>query len=139
MRQKVLILALLTALLPGCQQTSAGDKVKRETQEMVKATSEYLHARYVTDMQAELEAINRTIDELAVRAGRAGEALKADAQTKLQELRARAGRVSKELEGVKSAAASNWSDTRAGFEQSWGSLKNDVQQAGQWMTEQVAP
>jgi len=96
-------------------------------------------AEFVDKMQAEMTEINRELDQLAGKIEKAGDAAKAEAKPKLQALREQADKLNQQLDKAKSATESTWDDVKAGTKKAYSDLKDDFQQARQWVSDKIAP
>jgi hypothetical protein len=117
-------------------------KASKETQEAVQATKDYAYAvraEFVKDMQNELAAINRTLQQLSDKVERSNNAAKADAKAKLQALRDKAAQLQGELEKARNAQEAAWGEVKAGFKKSHDDLKESMAQARVWLSEKIAP
>ena len=156
MKHKHLLLALIavSAFAVGCQQSEKSetenreatakqlDKVKTETKEAAQDVKDYTYAQkteFVDKMQAEMAVINRDMDQLAAKIEKANDAAKAEAKPKLQALREQTDKLNQQLDKAKSATESTWDDVKAGAKKSYSDLKDDFQQARQWVSDRIAP
>jgi chromosome segregation ATPase len=118
------------------------DKVKKETKEASHEMKEYTYAEkseFVSKMQGQLDEIKGFLDQLAAKVEKSSEAAKAEAKPKLEALREQVAKLNKQLDGTKSATESTWGDVKAGFEKGYGELKEEFQQARQWVSDKIAP
>jgi cytochrome c556 len=156
MKHKHLLLALIavSAFAVGCQQSEKSetenreatakqlDKVKTETKEAAQDVKDYTYAQkteFVDKMQAEMAVINRDMDQLAAKIEKANDAAKAEAKPKLQALREQTDKLNQQLDKAKSATESTWDDVKAGTKKAYSDLKDDFQQARQWVSDRIAP
>jgi hypothetical protein len=105
-----------------------------DLQDSMQATKDYSYDKkdaFVASASADLNTLDQKINELADKSATASDSVKADAQTKLQELRDKRGVLDKKLDNVKNATEADWNDVKAGFQNSYddvkGSLKQDWQ------------
>jgi methyl-accepting chemotaxis protein len=118
------------------------DKVQTETKQAVQAMKEYTYAQksaFVEEMQGQLAALNRDLDQLSANVEKSSDSAKAEAKPKLQALREQADKLNQQLDKAKSATESTWDDFKAGFRKGYDELKGGVQKARQWLSEKVAP
>jgi phage host-nuclease inhibitor protein Gam len=118
------------------------DQAKQETEQAAQEMKDYSYAQkteFVTTMQAELDGINRDLDQLAARVEKSSAAAKAEANPKLQALRDQTAKLAKSLEEARNANESTWNDVKAGFKQGYSDLKDGFNQARQWVSDQIAP
>lgn len=118
------------------------EQAKKETKQAAQEMKNYTYAQkeeFVAGMQTQLAGINKDLDQLAAKIENANAAAKAEAQPKLQALRAQTARLSQQLDEVKGATASTWDSVQAGFKKGYNELKEGFQQARQWVSEKIAP
>jgi chromosome segregation ATPase len=96
-------------------------------------------AEFIATMRERLDAINREIDELAVKVENSNDSVKAEAQGKLQELRNQTAKLTTQLDDAQEATASTWDDIKAGFWKTYSSLESGFNQARQWVSDKIAP
>jgi hypothetical protein len=92
---------------------------------------------FVAGARADLDALDQKIKELSAKADTTGDSVKADAQIKLQELRAKRADLDVKLDAVKNATAADWDDTKVAFQNSYDDAKNSLKQAWQWLTDKL--
>jgi len=150
MKQTAFILSALSAIaaafVVGCEKqtttTQEINKVEAKTEIAAQEIKDYSYAQkaeYSAKMEADLAEINRDLDTLQMKIDNANEAVKAEAQPKLQALRQKAAELSKHLDGVKNSTESTWEDVKAGTKKAYGELKEGFTQARQWLSEKIAP
>lgn len=118
------------------------DKVAGQTKDVAQDMKDYAYeqkAEFVNAMQAQMNGINRDLEQLSDRIAKSSDAAKAEAQPKLQALRDQAARLNKQLDDAKNATESTWGDVKAGFKKGFGELKDGFQQARQWVSDKIAP
>lgn len=118
------------------------DKVKKETKEATQEMKDYAYAQkaeFVAKMQAQLDEINRDLDQLAAKTANSSDAAKAEAEPKIQALRDQTAKLNRQLDEAKGATESTWKDVEAGFRQGYSDLKDGFHQARQWVSEKIAP
>jgi len=93
---------------------------------------------FVADATNDLATLDQKIQTLSDKAASATDSVKADAQTKLQELRAKRAVLDQKLEDVKNSTAANWNDVKAGFQSSYEDAKASVKQAWQWLKDKMS-
>jgi chromosome segregation ATPase len=153
-KNALVILLAACALAVGCNkskqsstdkpQTTAKqfDRVKTETKEAAQTMKDYTYAQkteFVTAMQAQLDALNRDLDQLSAKVEKSSDAVKAEAKPRLQALREQAAKLSQQLDKAKGATESTWDDVKAGAKQAYAQAKDGFQQARQWVSDKVAP
>lgn len=148
MKHKQLVVTFLSvvAFTVGCnkEQTTSEqfDKVKTETKEAAQAMMDYTFAQkaeFVAKMQGQLDVLNKGLDQLSAKIESSSDAVKAEANPKLQALRDQAAQLTKQLDGVKDATESTWDSVKAASQEAVDSLKDGFQQSRQWLSDKIAP
>jgi len=84
-----------------------------------------------------------TLQEQALALGQeiklGSENLKAEAQPKLDAVKAKLADLNKQLDEAKDVSASKWAEFKSGFETSSQDAKNSLMQAEAWISEKIAP
>ncbi len=118
------------------------DRAKVEVRDTAQGMKEYTFAQkdeFVGQMRTELADINRELDQLSERIGKAGEAAKAEAQPRVKSLREQAARLKAQLDAARDSTESTWGEVKTGFRNGYAELKVGFQQARQWVSEKIAP
>ena len=148
MKSKPLVLTLLsvTAFAVGCDRepttSQQVDKVKTETKEAAQDMKDYTFAQkaeFTEKMQSQLNDINKDLDQLAAKIEKSSDAVKAEAQPKLQALRDQTAGMNKQLDEVKNATESTWESVQSGARKAYDALKDGFQQSRQWVSDKIAP
>ena len=156
MKHKYFLITLLgaTALTVGCDRSEKSatesrettakqfDKVTTDTKEAAQDMKDYAYvqkAEFVAKMQAQLEEINRDLDQLAAQIEKSADTAKAEAKPKLETLRGQTAKLTKQLDEAKNATESTWDDIKAGFKKGYSELKDGFQNARQWVSDKIAP
>ena len=148
MKHKIVAIALLSAVgfLVSCnkEQTTSQqiEKVQTETKEAAQDMKDYTYAQksaFVENMQTQLAALNKDLDQLAAKVEKSSDAAKADAKPKLQALRDQADKLNQQLDKAKNATESTWEDVKTGYKKAYNELKDGFQQARQWVSDKIAP
>ncbi len=148
MKHTNLLFTLLaaSALAVGCNQEPTTsqqlDKAQADTKQAVQDMKDYTYAQkaeFVAAMQAQLAALNRDLDQLAAKIEKSSDAVKAEAQPKLQALRDQTAQLNKQLEEARNATESTWDTVKDGFKKAYESSKEGFQQARQWVSDKIAP
>jgi DNA anti-recombination protein RmuC len=148
MQNKALVITFLSAVAfaVGCnkEQTTSQqlDNAKAETKQAAQDMKDYTYAQkteFVQQMQAQLAALNRDLDQLSVKVEKSSDAVKADAKPKLQALRDQADKLNQQLDKAKDATESTWGDVKDGTKKAYTDLKDSFQQARQWVSDKIAP
>jgi len=140
----------VTAFAAGCkpaEDTSTTtaqqlDKAKTESKADAKALKDYAFAQkaeFVADMQGQLDALNKDLDQLSAKIDKSSDAVKADAKPKLQALRDESAKMNKQLDEARNATESTWDSVKDGSRKTWDAMKNDFQKARQWASDKIAP
>jgi cytochrome c556 len=148
MKQKNLLMTLLAVAVfeVGCnkEQTTSQqlDKVQAETKQAARDMKDYTYAQkaeFVATMQAQLAALTRDLDQLSAKVEKSSDAIKAEAQPKLQVLRDQMAQLNKQLDDVKNATESTWDSVKDGFKKAYEASKEGFQQARQWVSDKIGP
>jgi DNA anti-recombination protein RmuC len=148
MKNKALVIAFLSiaAFAVGCnkEQTPSQqiEKVKTETKQAAQDMKDYTFAQkaeFVKQMQIQLDNLNRDLDQLAAKIESSSDAVKAEAQPKLQALRDQAAQLNKQLDEARNATESTWDSVKAGFQKAYEATKDGFNQARQWVSDKIAP
>ena len=148
MKQKALALTLLSmaALVLGCNQEPTAsqqiDKAKTETAAAQQDMKDYTFAQkteFVTKMEAQLDALNKDLDQLSAKIESSSDTVKAEAKPKLQALRDQSAQLTRQLDNVRNSTESTWDSVKATSQKALDSLKNGFQQSRQWVSDKIAP
>lgn len=161
MKSRTLIIGLFSAatfaVVVGCKQEAEQtsqpaeatrdasaqlEKMKQKTGEAMEATADYAYAQkkeFAAKIRSELVELNREIDQLSAKVAASSASAKAEAATKLEAVRAKAGELGKKLDGVQDATESTWNDVKAGLKSGYDDVKESVKQARQWISDKIAP
>ena len=145
-RTWVITLLSIAALAVGCekQQTTSQqiEKVQTETKQAAQDMKDYTFAQkaeFVKQMQGQLDALNKDLDQLAAKIDSSSDAVKAEAKPKLQALRDQAAQLNKQLDEAKNATESTWDSVKGGISKAYEATKDGFQQARQWVSDKIAP
>jgi cytochrome c556 len=148
MKNRTLVTALLSAaaLAAGCNKEPTTsqqiDKVQTEAKQAAQDMKDFTYAQksaFVETMQAQLDALNKDLDQLSAKIDKSSDAAKAEAKPKLQALRDQANKLNQQLDKAKDATESTWDDVKAGTKKAFGDLKDGFNQARQWVSDKIAP
>jgi chromosome segregation ATPase len=152
MKNKTLVITFLSiaAFAVGCgkeqtkEQTTSQqlENVKTETKQAAQDMKDYTFAQkaeFVKQMQIQLDNLNRDLDQLAAKIESSSDAVKTEAQPKLQALRDQAAQLNKQLEDVRNATESTWDSVKSGFQKAYEATKDGFNQARQWVSDKIAP
>jgi ElaB/YqjD/DUF883 family membrane-anchored ribosome-binding protein len=130
----------------GCnkEQTTSQqlENVKTETKQAAQDMKDYTFAQkaeFVKQMQIQLDALNKDLDQLAAKIESSSDAVKAEAKPKLQALRDQAAQLNKQLDEARNATESTWDSVKAGFQKAYEATKDGFNQARQWVSDKIAP
>ena len=148
MKNKTLAITFLSiaAFAVGCnkEQTTSQqlENVKTETKQAAQDMKDYTFAQkdeFVKQMQIQLDALNKDLDQLAAKIDSSSDAVKAEAKPKLQALRDQAAQLNKQLDEARNATESTWDSVKAGFQKAYEATKDGFNQARQWVSDKIAP
>ena len=148
MKNKTLAITILSiaALAVGCnkEQTASQqiENVKTETKQAAQDMKDYTFAQkdeFVKQMQIQLDALNKDLDQLAAKIEKSSDAVKAEAKPKLQALRDQAAQLNKQLDEARNATESTWDSVKGGFSKAYEATKDGFNQARQWVSDKIAP
>jgi hypothetical protein len=127
--------------------TNAWAKVKEGTtnawadiKDSMQTTKDYTYDKkdaFVASASADLDALDQKIKELSDKAATTSDSVKADAQTKLQDVRDKRAALDKKLDDVKNATEADWNDAKTAFQNSYDDVKNSLKQAWQWLHDKL--
>jgi hypothetical protein len=89
------------------------------------------------DASSDLMEMDKNIKELSEKAATASDAVKVDAQSKIQKLSAERAALGKKLDALKSANESNWNDLKSDFQKSEYEMKTSLKETWQWFAEKT--
>ena len=148
MKNKTLVITFLSiaAFAVGCEkeQTTSQqiENVKTETKQAAQDMKDYTFAQkaeFVKQMQIQLDALNKDLDQLAAKIESSSDAVKAEAKPKLQALRDQAAQLNKQLDEARNATESTWDSVKNGFQKAYEATKDGFNQARQWVSDKIAP
>ena len=148
MKNKTLAITFLSlaAFAMGCdkEQTTSQqiDKVQTETKAAAQDMKDYTFAQkaeFVAQMQSQLDALNKDLDQLSAKIDSSSDAVKAEAKPKLQALRDQAAKLNAQLDEAKNATESTWDSVKATSVKAYNEMKDGFNQARQWVSDKIAP
>jgi chromosome segregation ATPase len=148
MKNTTLLLTLLSAaaLAVGCNKEPTAseqiDKVQAETKQAAQDMKDYTFAQkaeFIKEMQSQLDALNKDLDQLAAKIESSSDPVKAEAKPKLQALRDQAAQLNKQLDQAKNATESTWDTVKGGVKKAYEATKDGFNQARQWVSDKIAP
>lgn len=141
----VIVFLSAAALVSGCnkEQTTSDQisEVKTETKATTMELKDYTFehkADYVAHMQAQVDALNKDLDQLSVKIEKSSDAIKVEAKPKLEALRDQVAQLNKHLDDVRNGTASTWDSVKATTAKAFDSLKDGFQQSRQWLSDKIA-
>jgi hypothetical protein len=127
--------------------TNAWENVKEGTtnawadfKDSLQTTRDYTYDKkdaFVAGARADLDALDRKIKELSDKAANTSGSVKVDAQTKLQDLRAKRVVLDNKLDAVKNATEADWDDVKTDFQNSYDDVKKSLKQTWQWLQDKL--
>jgi len=148
MKNKTLLVALLSAaaFAVGCNKegTTAQqlDAAQAKTEEAAQDMKDYTFAQkdeFVKQMETQLDALNKDLDQLSAKIDSSSDAVKAEAKPKLQALRDQAAQLNKQLDEARNATESTWDSVKSGCQKAYETTKSGFNQARQWVSDKIAP
>ena len=148
MKNKTLAITFLSiaVVAVGCnkKQTASQqmDKVQAETKQAAVDMKDYTFAQkdeFVKEMQVQLDALNKDLDELSAKIDSSSDTVKAEAKPKLQALRDQAAKLNAQLDEARNATESTWDSVKSGFQKAYAATKDGFNQARQWVSDKIAP
>lgn len=159
MRLKILVSAflLLAALVAGCGLMDergevepapsgvAGEKLEvaaAATQVAAQAMKGYAfaqRAKFVSDRKAEMVKMQAELEQLSVKAESANDAMKLDAGARLDVVRGQWTVAMASLDRAASATEADWNAVQTGFDDSYGELKESIDQTRQLLSDKIEP
>ncbi len=128
--------------------TNAWDKTKEATtnawaeiKDSMSSAADYTYDKkeaYLTDATNDLAKLDQRIQDLSDRAATASDNVKADAQTKLQELRAKRAALDQKMDDVRNSTEANWNDVKTAFQTSYDDVKTSVKTTWQWLKDKMS-
>ena len=115
------------------------DVAKAETKEAAQELAYARKAEFVDTMNKELVAIQAEFDRLSAKVEKSNAAQKAEAKVKLAAMREQWIRTSEQLDMAQNANEKTWDAMRAGFDKSFGDLKDAVDGTRQWLSDKIEP
>jgi len=111
---------------------NAWNGVKSSVQSATDYTYDHKDA-FLAAARTNLANLDQQLQEWSDKAVNAVDSAKADAQAKLQDLRAQRAKLDGVFQSVENSTDANWSEVKAGFKDSYDTMTNSVGQAWQWL------
>jgi hypothetical protein len=112
-----------------------------EMKDSMSSAADYTYDKkeaYLTDATNDLAKLDQRIQDLSDRAATASDNVKADAQTKLQELRAKRAALDQKMDDVRNSTEANWNDVKTAFQTSYDDVKTSVKTTWQWLKDKMS-
>ena len=148
MKKQLISIALLSLaiIVAGCDKDKTASQqietLKTETKDAAQDMKDYTFAQkteFVANMQVQIDAINKDMDELETKIAKSSDAVKAEAKPKLQALREQTAALNKQLDAAKDATESTWDSVKGGFKKAYQSTKDGFNSARHWVSDKIAP
>jgi predicted nucleic acid-binding Zn-ribbon protein len=151
MKNKILVITVLSiaVVAVGCNKETTSpsvpqqvETIKTETKQAAQDMKDFTFAQkaeFVKAMQAQLDALNKDLDQLAAKIDKSSDAVKAEAKPKLQALRDQVAQLNKQLDEAKNATESTWDSVKSGFSKGYEATKDGFNKARQWVSDKIAP
>jgi len=155
MKNKYIISALIATIMSvGCSPSK--DKAEAEKEAVVKQIDKtqdaakgaamdlkaYTYERkneFVAAMKKQVDALEQNIQELASMIEKSSDKIKAEAKPKLAALREQSSLLAKQVEEIDKSTPSTWESIKAETQKAYGSLKDGLTQARQWVSDKIEP
>jgi len=118
------------------------DKVEKDTKAAAEDMKEYTYAKkaeFCKQMQTQLAALNKDLDDLSAKVERSSDTAKAEAKPRLDALRQQTAKLNKQLDEARNATESTWNDVKTGFLKAYDDVKEAFKESRQWASDQIAP
>jgi predicted nucleic acid-binding Zn-ribbon protein len=112
-----------------------------EIKESLSSTADYGYDKkqeFLTAATNDLAVLDQRIQDLSDRAANAGDSVKADAQSKLQDLRAKRAALDQKMDDVRNSTETNWTDVKTAFRTSYDDVKSSVKTTWQWLKDKMS-
>jgi DNA repair exonuclease SbcCD ATPase subunit len=148
MKNKILTITCLAlaASAVGCDKKQTTEQQMENVQAQTKAAAQdmkdFTYAQkdaFVKQMQTQLDALNKNLDELSAKVDSSSDAVKAEAKPKLQALRDQTAKLNQQLTEAKNATQSTWDSVKAGCEKGYDATMEGFNQARQWVSDKIQP
>jgi ElaB/YqjD/DUF883 family membrane-anchored ribosome-binding protein len=141
-------LLLIAASLGACDKSSTSadstpstagqqlDQLKQDTSNAAQDMKNYTFTEkdaFVAKMQTELDSLNQELAALSAKIANASDAVKADAQPKLDALRVKIAELGPELDKAKNSTESTWDEVKGGTQKAFDSTTDAFKEAGLWL------
>ncbi len=147
-----LMLCSAVVLAAGCDAAPSGPSAGvltgdettqvKQAKQAVTTAKDYAYqvrGEFIKDMEDELTAMKRTLQQLSDKVARTDHAAKADAKARLVAVGEKVTQLNNALEKAKHAPETGWDQMKADYQKSNQNLKDSVAQARTWLSEKIAP
>lgn len=120
------------------KKTTATEKVK----EAEIAVRDYTYSQkeeFVAKTKNELNELKKELVDLEIKAKQTSGKAKAEAAKKNQEVKISINKLNGQIETIKTATESQWSEVKNKFNDSMNSVKATIAKSRKWMSEKIAP
>ena len=154
--KKIYIISALIAIIMAVGCSPSKDKAEAENEAVVKQIDKtqdaakdaamdlkaYTYDRkneFVDAMKKQVVALDTNIKELAAMIEKSSDQIKAEAEPKLAALREQSSLLSKQIAKIDQSTPSTWETIKAETQKAYGSLKDSLGTARQWVSDKIEP
>jgi chromosome segregation ATPase len=126
---------------PALDASARLDQLKQDTQQAADSLRDYSYAQkteYANKLRAELAAMNKELDTLAVRIEGSTASAKGEAKAKLEDVRNRVARLNTRLDELTRATESTWNDVKNGVKSGFDDLKESFTALKEWVGDKIS-
>lgn len=135
-----------TAAAPEPKQNSPAElqleKANTESKEAVHKMQAYAYAQkadFIKQTKEDLTQIQKEMDLLGAKVAKADDAVKADANSKLDAVREKWAQAKMQLDRAEDATEATWDDVTDGVKKSYGEMQDAYEQTRQWLSDKIEP
>lgn len=148
MKNKTRFLMMISAAIvtTSCEKKQTAseqlDEVKEKAEDVTQDIMDYTFAEkeeFVKKERILLAELNRDLDKLAAQVEESSEAVKAEAQPRIETLREKATKLNKQLDDATNTMESNWEKFKTEVKKARDASKEEFDNARQWLSEKIAP
>ncbi len=141
---------ILAAALAACGKSATSadattdqqlDQAKQDTKQAAQDLQDYTYAQkeaFIAKMQVEQDELNQELAQLSAKIDKASDTVKAEAQPKLDALRAQAADWGAQLDKAKGATESTWTEIKNGSQKAYDATAQALKDSGQWIDQQIS-
>jgi cytochrome c556 len=118
------------------------DKTQDAAKEVAMDLKAYTNEQkneFVAAMKKQIAALETNIQELAAMIEKSNDQVKAEAKPKLATLREQSSLLSKQIAEINQSTPSTWESIKVETQKAYGSLKDSLAQARQWLSDKIEP